>query len=102
MRSYRENMRDFAGLGNLAVWYAQSDEKWVEERFGEDVSERGRDRWTKALAEARSHDTLQVFDKLIVVVDAERRIAPDPPLITRLEDLMPDTGEAGLSSRSRG
>ncbi|MER6290119.1 DUF2252 domain-containing protein [Streptomyces sviceus] len=89
VRSYRENMRAFAGMGNLAVWYAQFDEKWVEERFGEDVSARGRDRWTQALAKARSHDTLQVFDKLTVVVDGKRRIAPDPPLITRLEELLP-------------
>lgn len=99
VRSYRENMRAFAGLGNLAVWYAQFDEKWVEERFGEDVSERGRDRWTKALAKARSHDTLQVFDKLTVVVDGKRRIAPDPPLITRLEDLMPDNRRGQLEQQ---
>ncbi|MFF7274887.1 DUF2252 family protein [Streptomyces griseorubiginosus] len=99
VRSYRENMRAFAGLGNLAVWYAQFDEKWVEERFGDDVSHRGRDRWTKALAKARSHDTLQVFDKLTVVVDGERRIAPDPPLITRLEDLLPDNRRGPLEQQ---
>ncbi|MDH6549886.1 uncharacterized protein (DUF2252 family) [Streptomyces sp. SAI-133] len=90
VRSYRENMRAFAGFGNLAVWYAQFDEKWVEERFGADLSARGRDRWTRALAKARSHDTLQVFDKLTVVIDGKRRIAPDPPLVTRLEELLPD------------
>ncbi|WP_330262117.1 DUF2252 domain-containing protein [Streptomyces griseorubiginosus] len=99
VRSYRENMRAFAGLGNLAVWYAQFDEKWVEERFGDDVSHRGRDRWTKALAKARSHDTLQVFDKLTVVVDGKRRIAPDPPLITRLEDLLPDNRRGPLEQQ---
>lgn len=99
VRSYRENMRTFAGIGNLAVWYAQFDEKWVEERFGEDVSERGRDRWTKALAKARSHDTLQVFDKLTVVVDGKRRIAPDPPLITRLEDLLQDDRRGQLEQQ---
>ncbi|MDH6517663.1 uncharacterized protein (DUF2252 family) [Streptomyces sp. SAI-135] len=90
VRSYRENMRAFAGFGNLAVWYAQFDEKWVEERFGADLSARGRDRWTRALAKARSHDTLQVFGKLTVVIDGKRRIAPDPPLVTRLEELLPD------------
>ncbi|MFF4034224.1 DUF2252 domain-containing protein [Streptomyces sviceus] len=99
VRSYRENMRAFAGMGNLAVWYAQFDEKWVEERFGEDVSARGRDRWTQALAKARSHDTLQVFDKLTVVVDGKRRITPDPPLITRLEDLLPDERRGQLEQQ---
>ncbi|MFF7073229.1 DUF2252 domain-containing protein [Streptomyces pseudovenezuelae] len=99
VQSYRENMRAFAGMGNLAVWYAQFDEKWVQERFGEDVSARGRDRWTQALAKARSHDTLQVFDKLTVVIDGKRRIAPDPPLITRLEDLLPDERRGQLEQQ---
>ncbi|MGC0335215.1 DUF2252 domain-containing protein [Streptomyces sp. SLBN-8D4] len=99
VRSYRENMRAFAGMGNLAVWYAQFDEKWVEERFGEDVSARGRDRWGQALAKARSHDTLQVFEKLTVVVDGKRRIAPDPPLIIRLEDLLPDERRGQLQQQ---
>jgi len=99
VRSYRENMRAFAGFGNLAVWYAQFDEKWVEERFGEDVSARGRDRWVRALAKARSHDTLQVFDKLTAVIDGKRRIVPDPPLITRLEELLPDDRRGQLEQQ---
>ncbi|MDH6451617.1 MULTISPECIES: DUF2252 domain-containing protein [unclassified Streptomyces] len=90
VRSYRESMRTFAGLGNLDVWYAQFDVKWVEGRFGEDLSARGRERWGQAVAKARSHDTLQVFDKLTHVVDGKRLIASDPPLITRLEDLLSD------------
>ncbi|QUC55490.1 DUF2252 domain-containing protein [Streptomyces sp. A2-16] len=90
VQSYRESMRTFAGLGNLDVWYAQFDVKWVEGRFGEDLSARGRERWGQAVAKARSHDTLQVFDKLTHVVDGKRLIASDPPLITRLEDLLSD------------
>jgi uncharacterized protein (DUF2252 family) len=90
VQSYRESMRAFAGLGNLDVWYAQFDVKWVEGRFGEDLSARGRERWGQAVAKARSHDTLQVFDKLTHVVDGKRLIASDPPLITRLEDLLSD------------
>ncbi|MGQ4434405.1 DUF2252 domain-containing protein [Streptomyces sp. SAS_260] len=101
VQSYRENMRAFAGIGNLAVWYAQFDEQWVEGRFGEDVSARGRERWTRALRTARSHDTMQVFEKLTLVVDGKRRIAPDPPLITRLEDLLPDEQRGQLEQRIR-
>ncbi|MET7692823.1 DUF2252 domain-containing protein [Streptomyces sp. NPDC005483] len=90
VRSYRENMRTFAGIGNLGVWYAQFDEKWVLDRFGPDLSARSQERWARAATKARSHDTLQVFDKLTGVIDGKRRILPDPPLITRLEDLLPD------------
>ncbi|MFD9390145.1 DUF2252 domain-containing protein [Streptomyces sp. NPDC060000] len=89
--SYRESMRSFAGLGNLAVWYTQFDVSHVRERFGPDLSARGRERWAQAVTTARSHDTLQVFDKLTHVVDGRRRIAPDPPLITPLEDLLTDS-----------
>ncbi|MET7732210.1 DUF2252 domain-containing protein [Streptomyces sp. NPDC005402] len=90
VRSYREDMRAFAGVGNLAVWYAQFDVDRIRERFGADLSARGRDRWAQATAKARSHDTLQVFDKLTHVADGKRVITPDPPLITPLQDLMPD------------
>ncbi|MDR6976501.1 uncharacterized protein (DUF2252 family) [Streptomyces sp. 3330] len=92
VRSYRESMRSFAELGNLAVWYAQFDVDWVRNRFGADLSARGRERWAQAVTKALSRDTLQVFDKLTHVVDGRRLIAPDPPLVTRLDDLL--AGEA--------
>ncbi|OQR61003.1 hypothetical protein B6E66_26765 [Streptomyces maremycinicus] len=95
VRSYRENMRSFAGLGNLEVWYAQFDVDWVRDRFGADLTARGRERWAQAVTKAFSHDTLQVFDKLTHVVDGKRLIASDPPLITRLDDLMPGDGRGG-------
>ncbi|MER6095850.1 DUF2252 domain-containing protein [Streptomyces sp. NPDC001728] len=99
VRSYRESMRTFAGLGNLPVWYAQFDEAWVRGRFGAELSARGRQRWAQAATKARSHDTLQVFDKLTRVVDGERRINPDPPLITPLEDLLPDDRRGPLEQQ---
>ncbi|MEV4428831.1 DUF2252 domain-containing protein [Streptomyces sp. NPDC049602] len=99
VRSYRESMRAFAGIGNLAVWYAQFDEAWVRDRFGADLSARGRERWAQAVDKARSHDTVQAFDKLTRVVDGERRITPDPPLITPLEDLLPDDRRGRLEQQ---
>ncbi|BAU86898.1 hypothetical protein SLA_6029 [Streptomyces laurentii] len=92
-------MRAFAGIGNLEVWYAQFDAAWVRGRFGADLSARGRERWAHAVDKARSHDTVQVFDKLTRVVDGERRITPDPPLITPLEDLLPDEGPGRLEQQ---
>jgi uncharacterized protein (DUF2252 family) len=99
VRSYRESMRAFAEVGNLAVWYAQFDENWVRDRFGAEMTARSRERWTQAANKARSHDTLQVFDKLTRVVDGKRRIVPDPPLITRLEDLLPDDRRGQLQQQ---
>lgn len=99
VRSYRESMRAFAGIGNLAVWYAQFDEAWVQGRFGADLSARGRERWAQAVTKARAHDTVQVFDKLTTIVDGKRRITPDPPLITPLEDLLPDASRERLEQQ---
>ncbi|MDQ0931500.1 DUF2252 domain-containing protein [Streptomyces turgidiscabies] len=96
VESYRENMRAFAGLGNMAVWYAQFDVDWVRERFGADLSARGRDRWQRAVEKARSHDTQQVFDKLTQAVDGSRRITPDPPLVVSLQDLMSEEQRSKL------
>lgn len=101
VRSYREGMRSFAGLGNLAVWYAQFDVDRVQDRFVTDLSARGRKRWARAVTEARSRDTLQVFGKLTHVVDGRRRIVSDPPLVTRLEDVLPDDRRGAVEQEIR-
>lgn len=101
VRSYREGMRSFAGVGNLAVWYAQFDVDRVQDRFVADLSARGRERWAQALTEARSRDTLQVFGKLTHVVDGRRRITSDPPLVTRLEDVLPDDRRGAVEQEIR-
>ncbi|MFD9423695.1 MULTISPECIES: DUF2252 domain-containing protein [unclassified Streptomyces] len=101
VRSYREGMRSFAGLGNLAVWYAQFDIDRVQDRFVTDLSARGRKRWARAVTEARSRDTLQVFGKLTHVVDGRRRIVSDPPLVTRLEDVLPDDRRGAVEQEIR-
>ncbi|MFC9858149.1 MULTISPECIES: DUF2252 domain-containing protein [unclassified Streptomyces] len=101
VRSYREGMRSFAGVGNLAVWYAQFDVDRVQDRFVADLSARGRERWAQAVTEARSRDTLQVFGKLTHVVDGRRRITSDPPLVTRLEDVLPDDRRGAVEQEIR-
>ncbi|MEU6536654.1 DUF2252 domain-containing protein [Streptomyces sp. NPDC047000] len=90
VRSYRERMREFAGMGNLAVWYTHFDADELAQRFASVMGAGQRDRWERTRARARAHDTLQVFEKLTRVVDGRRRIAPDPPLLVRLQDLLPD------------
>ncbi|MFD3502606.1 DUF2252 domain-containing protein [Streptomyces sp. NPDC058676] len=96
VRSYREWMRRFAGMGNLPVWYAQFDEAWVREQFAPELSKRARDRWSGAVSKARTRDSLQAFDKLTQVVDGKVRIAADPPLITPIQDLLPDVERGAL------
>ena len=96
VRSYRERMRSYAGLGNLDVWYTRFDADELQEQFAPVLSSGQRDRWEQARERARAHGTLQVFDKLTHVLDGRRQIAPDPPLLVRLQDLLPDAERSRL------
>ncbi|MCX4818553.1 DUF2252 domain-containing protein [Streptomyces sp. NBC_01142] len=101
VRSYREEMRRFAGLGNLAVWYTQADRDMVQSLADQKLSARGRQRTQRAMAKARTRDGLQAFEKLTRVVDGRRRIAPDPPLIVPLQDLLPGVERESLEAQLR-
>lgn len=96
VRSYRERMRSFAQLGNLDVWYTRFEADELEQQFTPVLSAKVRERWEHTRDKARGHDTLQVFDKLTHLVDGERLIASDPPLIMRLEELLPQAERNAL------
>ncbi|SEN45448.1 Uncharacterized conserved protein, DUF2252 family [Actinacidiphila rubida] len=99
VRSYRERMRTYAGMTNLAVWYTRFEEQWVREQLTEKVGARGRRRWTEAAEKARTRDNLQAFGKLTEVVGGERRLAADPPLIVPLTDLLDDATRVRLEGQ---
>lgn len=94
--SYRERMRAFAGMGNLDVWYTRFDADELAQQFAPVLSGGQRDRWEETREKARAHDTVQVFDKLTHVLDGKRLITPDPPLLVRLQDLLPDAERGAL------
>ncbi|MFD6555213.1 DUF2252 domain-containing protein [Streptomyces sp. SAS_267] len=102
VRSYREWMRRFAGLGNLPVWYTHFDEAWVRTHIAGELSARSRDRWKRTTDKARTRDSLQAFNKLTHVVDGKTLIAADPPLVVPLEDLLPDMERGALEKQLRG
>ncbi|MEU5984790.1 DUF2252 domain-containing protein [Streptomyces sp. NPDC047434] len=99
VRSYRERMRAFAGLGNLDVWYTRFEADDLQRQFAPVLGSADRDRWARARERARAHDTLQAFDKLTRVVGGRRVIASEPPLLVRLADLLPDAEQHALEKR---
>ncbi|MER5383849.1 DUF2252 domain-containing protein [Streptomyces sp. NPDC002688] len=101
VRSYREWIRRFSGLGNLPVWYTHFDDAWVRTHIAGELSARARERWSRTTAKARTRDSLQAFAKLTHIVDGQARIAPDPPLITPLQDLLPDVERGALEKQIR-
>ncbi|MEV0374532.1 DUF2252 domain-containing protein [Streptomyces sp. NPDC050636] len=87
--SYREQMRRYAGMRTLDVWYAHADMDDVQVEVAPELGSVGRKRLSRAVEQARSHDTLQAFRKLTRVSAGEVRFAADPPLIVPLGDLLP-------------
>ncbi|HEY2550547.1 MAG TPA: DUF2252 domain-containing protein [Streptosporangiaceae bacterium] len=88
VRSYREAIREFAGLGNLAVWYAHLDLKSARRGLEAQMSPRQRRQFRKDMTKAQRHDNLQAFSKLAVVDGTSTRIRAVPPLIVPLDCLV--------------
>ena len=87
LRAYRAAMRHFAAMGTLAVWYARLDVDTVVKQLRAGIEPAAVKRAESNLAKARTRDSMQALSKLTHVVDGERRIISDPPLIEPLEDL---------------
>jgi uncharacterized protein (DUF2252 family) len=101
-RAYREAVRDFAAMGNLDLWYARVE---VDELL-QQAPRRGTAKQVKRLerniAKARSKDSLKAFGKLTEVVNGDRRIASDPPLVVPIEEIMPPAEHHRLDDFVRG
>ena len=82
-------MREFAAMRNLEVWYDRLDESDVFEIFRDKVPATAVKRFEKSLVKARSKDSMRALTKLTARVDGKLQIVSDPPLIVRLDDLVP-------------
>jgi uncharacterized protein (DUF2252 family) len=88
-RSYRENIRTFAGMRNLDLWYARIDLDDIIARLGtEQLTKDEAKRLEQNVAKGRTKDSLKAFAKLTTTVDGETRITADPPLIVPIEDIV--------------
>ncbi|MET9296987.1 DUF2252 domain-containing protein [Streptomyces sp. NPDC003077] len=101
VRSYREAMDGFAGMRNLDVWYARIDADEVYGTLSGKLGKEGRRRVSGTLTKARTRDHLQALDRLAHSAGGELRIAPDPPLVVPLGDLLPDAERERLEERLR-
>jgi uncharacterized protein (DUF2252 family) len=91
-QSYRDWMREFAGLGELDLWYARIDAEDIRSAAAQG-SKKLVKRFEHNVAKARSKDSLKAFAKLTEIVDGEPRIVGDPPLIVPIEDALPGERE---------
>jgi uncharacterized protein (DUF2252 family) len=86
---YRQAMRNFAGMTNLAVWYAHADIDQLRAQFNTQLQERQKKLLDKGLAKARTRDSMQELGKLTRMVDGRPRIISDPPLLVPIDELIP-------------
>jgi uncharacterized protein (DUF2252 family) len=94
--AYRTAMRKFAAEPFLAVWYEYEDVA----RVMADVKSQLRAKRFKAaqgmVAKAQTHDSTQALRKLTTVVDGQRKIINDPPMIVPVEDIDSDADAEAL------
>lgn len=102
VRAYRARMREFAAMPTLDVWYAQDDADRLRALLASSMSKEARRRTAAATAKARTRTHLQAFAKLTRVTAEGRRIAPDPPLVTPLRDLLTDPSDDRQEQELRG
>ncbi|HTT92864.1 MAG TPA: DUF2252 domain-containing protein [Acidimicrobiales bacterium] len=88
VRQYREAMREFASLTELAVWYARLDGDSLVALVRAQVGPKEAPNLEATLAKARSKDSMKAFTKLTRLLDGQPIITPDPPLIVPLRDLL--------------
>lgn len=85
---YREAMTEFAGMGNLEIWYSRATLEAGLPRMRAALSERGYRRSLKVVSKAMSRDSTQALARLSHVVDGQRRLVSAPPLVVPVEELL--------------
>jgi len=99
---YRTAIRGFAQQPLLDVWYAHLD---IEPAIGEFRSQVKAKRFKAAeglLARAHTRDSTQALGKLTTVVDGQRRIISDPPMIVPVEEVFADVQADVIYEQLRG
>ena len=99
VREYREAMRGFAAMGNLAVWYARLDVDAVLAEVAQVADRKQMKAAKKNVAKAHKKNSLKAFDRLVRVVDGEPQIISDPPLLVPARELVSDDRRHELEGR---
>ncbi|MFF1540545.1 DUF2252 domain-containing protein [Microbacterium sp. NPDC058269] len=94
---YRKAMRRAADAHVLDAWYDHFDADSARRRIRAERDRRRADdetvaRLDAAVKKARKRDRMRSFAKLVHVVDGRLRIIANPPLVTPVEDLVPEVG----------
>jgi uncharacterized protein (DUF2252 family) len=87
---YRKAVREFAAASTLSVWYSHLDVEDAIARFKLQLKKSQVKKSEEMAAKLRTRDSTQAVAKLTRVVNGQREIVSNPPLIVPLTEL--DTG----------
>jgi uncharacterized protein (DUF2252 family) len=99
---YRKAMREFAASSTLAVWYSHLDVEDAVARFKLQLKKGVIRKSESMAAKVRTRDSTQAVAKLTKVVDGQREIVSNPPLIVPLEELAAGTSYDMLRTLTSG
>jgi uncharacterized protein (DUF2252 family) len=98
---YRSAMRSFAAAGNLEVWHSRFEIESVLAKYADQFKPRSVKAAQKALAKARTKDSMSALSKLTQVVDGEVRIVDQSPLIVPIDKLADGAGHKRILKELR-
>ena len=101
VREYRDAMARFAEMRNIDVWYARLDVADILEQLGASVSRKQMKRIQASVTKVHTKDSMRALAKLCRAVDGELRIVGHPPLVTPIEDVLPDAEQDHLEDTAR-
>ena len=89
---YRTTMRTLADTPSLRVWHSQLEVGTLMAQLRREFAAKRLSQVHADVAKARTKDSMRALSKLTGVVDGERRIINDPPLIVSIEELVAGDG----------
>src|SRR3984885_2604807 len=90
VEAYSTAMERFAGMNHLDGWYSRIDIEEGLQELGAQLQPKMAKRTEKALAKARTRDSMYAFSKLTERVDGQVRIINQAPLIVPIQQLVAD------------
>jgi uncharacterized protein (DUF2252 family) len=85
---YRKAMQTLAASPSLSVWYHHLEVDGLLAELRRKFTAKQLAPIDAEIAKARTKDSMRAFSKLTAMVDGERRIVSDPPLIVSIEELV--------------
>ena len=95
-REYREAIARFAEMRNIDVWYTRLDVAAILNQLGASASRKQMKRFQTDVAKVHTKDSMRALTKLCRTVDGELRIVGNPPLVTPIEDVLPNAEQDDL------